>query len=99
MWLSRPCSFAPRAAPVVRCSLPGPAGVHDARMRADAGPGRTERALRAAVAVAAAGGVACREPVVLRDGSNLLVHLRPAQVVARVATATATVRAGDAWLA
>ncbi|MGM1064634.1 phosphotransferase family protein [Saccharothrix sp. Mg75] len=37
-------------------------------------------------------GLPCDDPVVLRRGSNLLVHLRPAPVVARVAAATATVR-------
>lgn len=34
----------------------------------------------------------CAEPVVLRDGSNVLVHLAPAPVVARVASLTANVR-------
>ena len=38
------------------------------------------------------------EPAVFRDGSNLLLHLRPAPVVARVATTTAMVRDGvEAW--
>ncbi|GAB1544146.1 aminoglycoside phosphotransferase family protein [Scytonema sp. NUACC21] len=36
--------------------------------------------------------------IVLADRSNLLVHLRPTPVVARVATTTGTVRKGDAWL-
>jgi hypothetical protein len=36
---------------------------------------------------------------VLADRSNLLVHLRPAPVVARVATVTSAMRQGDAWLA
>jgi hypothetical protein len=58
-----------------------------------------ERALRAAVAVAARHGVRCDEPVVLRAASNLLVRLAPAPVVARVSTVTATVRDGDAWYA
>ncbi|WP_210491285.1 phosphotransferase [Patulibacter sp. SYSU D01012] len=57
------------------------------------------RALRAAVATARALGLRVDDPVVLRDGSNLVVHLRPAPIVARVATATAAVRGGDAWLA
>jgi hypothetical protein len=35
---------------------------------------------------------------VLRAGSNLLVHLAPAPVVARVPRTTAAVRPGDAWL-
>jgi hypothetical protein len=49
-------------------------------------------AVRAAVAVAAAHGVSGTDPVVLRDGSNVLVHLAPAPVVARVAALTALVR-------
>ncbi len=57
-----------------------------------------DAALRAAVAVAARHGVRCETPVVLRDASNLLVHLRPAPVVARIMTVTATVRDGDATL-
>jgi hypothetical protein len=53
------------------------------------------------VAVAARQGVEVREPRVLSDGSNLLVRLAPAPVVARVATSTANVRAGGVrdWLA
>ena len=43
-------------------------------------------------------GVVCDEPEVLHDGSNVVVHLRPAGVVARVATLTAAVRPGiAAW--
>jgi aminoglycoside phosphotransferase (APT) family kinase protein len=56
-------------------------------------------ALRAAVEVAEQAGLRFDRPVVLGDRSNLLVRLEPAPVVARVATTTATVRAGDAWLA
>ena len=48
--------------------------------------------VRTAVALAASFGVRSTDPVVLRDASNLLVHLRPAPVVARIATATATAR-------
>lgn len=59
----------------------------------------SERALRAAVEVAEQAGLRFDRPVVLRDRSNLLVHLQPAPVVARVATTTATVRVGEAWLA
>ena len=36
--------------------------------------------------------------VLLRDRSNVLMHLRPARVVARVSTTTALVRQGTAWL-
>lgn len=43
-------------------------------------------------------GVHCDDPVVLHDGSNVVVHLRPAPFVARVATLTAVVRPGiEAW--
>jgi hypothetical protein len=49
-------------------------------------------AVRAAVEVAAAHGVRCVEPVVLWNGSNVLVHLTPTPVVARVATLTGLVR-------
>jgi hypothetical protein len=53
-------------------------------------------AVRAAGEVAARYGVAGAEPVLLRDGSNVLVHLAPAPVVARVASLTAEVRP-DVW--
>ncbi|WP_090068360.1 aminoglycoside phosphotransferase family protein [Lentzea flaviverrucosa] len=49
-------------------------------------------ALAAAVSLAASHGVACSDPVVLKHGSNVLVHLRPAPVVARIAARTALVR-------
>jgi hypothetical protein len=53
------------------------------------------------VAVARRHGVEVGEPRVLSDRSNLMVHLSPAPLVARVATTTALVRAGGAldWLA
>jgi aminoglycoside phosphotransferase (APT) family kinase protein len=55
---------------------------------------------KAALSLARAHGLAVRSPVVLRDLSNLLVHLRPAPVVARVATSTAAARGGALdWLA
>src|SRR3712207_2885002 len=56
-------------------------------------------ALRAAVEVAEEAGLRFDQPVVLHEGSSLLVHLRPAPVVARVALLTAAVRAGEAWYA
>jgi hypothetical protein len=56
------------------------------------------RGLAAAIAVARREGLRFDDPVVLRDRGNLLVHLRPAPVVARVATVTGTRRPGDAWL-
>jgi hypothetical protein len=58
-----------------------------------------ERALGAAVAVAEVQGLRFSVPAVLAaEGSNLLVHLRPAPVVARVPTAIAAVRPGRAHL-
>jgi hypothetical protein len=55
--------------------------------------------LDAALSLARAHGLTVDEPVVLRDLSNLLVHLRPAPVVARVATTTAAARGGGLeWL-
>jgi hypothetical protein len=43
-----------------------------------------ERAVRGAVGVARAQGLHVEEPIVLNDVPNVLVHLRPAPVVARV---------------
>ena len=54
------------------------------------------RAARSAVAAAAALGVACAEPAVLADGANVIVHLRPSPVVAKVAATTTEVRADPA---
>lgn len=53
---------------------------------------RTDRALAGAVAVAQAHGLAAADPVLLHDGVNAVVHLRPAPVVARVATLTPLLR-------
>jgi hypothetical protein len=58
----------------------------------------TRRGLCAASAVAADAGMRFAEPKILRDRGNLLVHLAPAPVVARVATLTGTRRVGDGWL-
>ncbi|NKE56344.1 aminoglycoside phosphotransferase family protein [Lentzea sp. PSKA42] len=49
-------------------------------------------AVQTAVSLAAAHGVVSTDPVVLKDGSNVIVHLRPAPVVARIASRTALVR-------
>jgi len=58
-----------------------------------------EAAVRAAVKVAAGLGVSSFEPVVLADGANVIVHLRPSPVVAKVAASTTAVRLEtDAWL-
>jgi Phosphotransferase enzyme family len=58
------------------------------------------RALAAARAVALANSVACDDAVVVAAGSNVLVHLKPAPVIARVMTGTAELHAGvERWLA
>ncbi|GGM44467.1 hypothetical protein GCM10012275_14330 [Longimycelium tulufanense] len=56
--------------------------------------------ITAALAVAADHGLAVTEPVVLAERSNLVIHLRPYPVVARVATRTAAARPNGAedWL-
>jgi Phosphotransferase enzyme family len=58
----------------------------------------TRRGLAAVSAVAAQEGLRRVEARILRDRGNLLVHLVPAPVVARVATLTGTRRGGDRWL-
>ena len=56
-------------------------------------------ATRAAVSAAGALGVSCTEPAVLADGANVIVHLRPSPVVAKVAVSTTAIRADPgAWL-
>jgi Phosphotransferase enzyme family len=55
-------------------------------------------AVAAAVAAARAHGLRVDDPVVLRDRLNVLVWLKPAPVVARVAGTIAVVRPGDEWL-
>jgi hypothetical protein len=47
-----------------------------------------QRALAAARAVATDNGVSCEQAAVVHSGSNVLVHLRPAPVVARVMAGT-----------
>ncbi|MFC4114908.1 phosphotransferase family protein [Nonomuraea zeae] len=49
----------------------------------------SSQAVSVAVSVAREHGIAVREPVVLNDSFNLLIHLRPAPIVARVPTITA----------
>jgi hypothetical protein len=57
-------------------------------------------ALAAAQAVARAHGVACDEAVRIAAGSNVVVHLKPAPVVARVMTGTAVLHDDpERWLA
>jgi Ser/Thr protein kinase RdoA (MazF antagonist) len=56
-------------------------------------------AVQAAVEVAAGLGVTGTEPAVLNDGANVIVHLSPAPVVAKVAASTTEVRPDPAaWL-
>jgi hypothetical protein len=56
-------------------------------------------AARAAVAAAASLGVRCAEPALLADGANVIVHLRPSPVVAKVAASTTAIRPDPArWL-
>jgi Ser/Thr protein kinase RdoA (MazF antagonist) len=57
-------------------------------------------AARAAVSAAAALGVTGVEPVILADGANVIVHLAPSPLVAKVPASTTAVRPGvAAWLA
>jgi hypothetical protein len=61
---------------------------------------KTALSLAAAQAVARAHGVACDEAVPIAAGSNVLVHLKPAPVVARVMTGTAVLHDDvEHWLA
>jgi Phosphotransferase enzyme family len=61
----------------------------------------SRRAVAAALAVSRNLGLRCSDgPEVIADGSNVLVHLVPSPVVARVATTTALVRKpAEQWLA
>lgn len=60
----------------------------------------TLRALAAARAVALANSVACEDAVVVAARSNVLVHLRPAPVIARVMSGTAVLHDDvEKWLA
>lgn len=59
----------------------------------------TAEAVRAAITAAASFGVRSADPAVLADGANVIVHLRPAPVVAKVAASTLTIRPdAHAWL-
>jgi Ser/Thr protein kinase RdoA (MazF antagonist) len=56
-------------------------------------------AVSAAVKVAAGLGITSTDPVVLADGANVIVHLQPSPVVAKVAASTPEVRPDSAaWL-
>ncbi|BAZ50705.1 stress response kinase A [Nostoc sp. NIES-4103] len=60
---------------------------------------RLQLAINAASEVAKQQGLAFEQAIVLGDRSNVLLHLHPTSVVARVATTTAIIRQGAAWLA
>lgn len=60
---------------------------------------RLNLAVRAASEVAVAHGLSFERAIVLQDLSNVIVHLVPTPVVARVATTTGTVRQGNGWFA
>ncbi len=51
-----------------------------------------DAAARAAVSVAAGFEIPCTDPVILADGANVIVHLSPSPVVAKVAASTTAVR-------
>jgi Ser/Thr protein kinase RdoA (MazF antagonist) len=74
--------------------MTAPAGSGEWRRRE-----RSWRAVAAAVALARENGLRVEEPTVLNDLFSLMVHLRPAPVVARVATLMPRLRAPIAdWL-
>jgi hypothetical protein len=50
----------------------------------DCKPSRTHNAMRAAQAVAGRHGLSCNEPRVLHDANNVVVHLAPSPVVAKI---------------
>ena len=58
----------------------------------------TQTRADAAVKVAATLGIHSSDPVVLADGANVVVHLSPAPVVAKVAASTTEVRPAADWL-
>src|SRR4051812_44902341 len=65
----------------------------------DAPDGQSRAAIAAALAVASAQGLTVSEPRVVGRGSNRIVWLRPAPIVARVMTGTAVLHADPgAWL-
>ncbi|OKH45755.1 aminoglycoside phosphotransferase [Calothrix sp. HK-06] len=57
-----------------------------------------QEAVRAACEIAENNSITFDKPIILSNQSNVLIHLHPTSVVARVATTTGTVRKGDAWL-
>src|SRR3954469_12082443 len=75
--------------PVVRAALRHCAGLLGVSAAVTDDKTREASSLAAAQAVAREHGVACDEAVRIAAGSNVLVHLKPAPVVARVMTGTA----------
>ncbi len=57
-----------------------------------------QEAVRAACEIADNNTIKFDKPIILSNQSNVLIHLYPTSVVARVATTTGTVRKGDVWL-
>ncbi|MEG3880937.1 hypothetical protein QT972_26590 [Microcoleus sp. herbarium7] len=63
-------------------------------------PALTARAVAAAVSVASTYGIRVNDPHVLADAYSVRVHLKPAPIVARIATLTPIVRSPiESWLA
>src|SRR3954469_21713771 len=86
--------------PVVRAALRHCAGLLGVSAAVTDDKTREASSLAAAQAVAREHGVACDEAVPIAAGSNVLVHLKPAPVVARVMTGTAALHDDpERWLA
>lgn len=63
-------------------------------------PALTARAVAASVSVASAAGIRVNDPHVLADTYSVRVHLKPAPIVARIATLTPVLRSPvESWLA
>lgn len=57
-----------------------------------------QEAIRTACEIVDNNTITFDKPIILSNQSNVLIHLYPSSVVARVATTTATFRKGDTWL-
>jgi thiamine kinase-like enzyme len=57
-----------------------------------------QKAVRAACEIAEINSISFDKVIILSNYSNVIIHLHPTSVVARVATTTGTVRKGDRWL-
>ena len=62
-------------------------------------PTSKQLAIQAASEVAIAHGLQFQQAIVLQNLSNVIIHLSPTAIVARVSTMTATQRQGDGWFA